>query len=357
MLEPCLGTYCCPAQPALRAFFHDASSKSHSVAQITALSDVTGLVRPELDEVNRLVEQALAPDAPELQALLGHVGGYRGKQLRPAMVLLVAKALDGLEPTHYSVAAIVEMIHTATLVHDDILDGALVRRKLASLNAINGTEVSVLVGDYIYAQAFRMSVGLRDQRCSQRLSDVTRIVCQGEITQMLHRFDQELSEERYLRVIGEKTAILYGASSELGAVYAEAEPALVERFERFGYELGLAFQIIDDCLDVEGDEKVVGKSLGTDFGKGKLTLPFLEMLRQLDAKGRERFREIFTDESIEKRQEALLAEFDLQPGLNYAHAKADAFLGSALSRLEGLPSNPYVEGLRMMADFVLHRRN
>jgi octaprenyl-diphosphate synthase len=275
--------------------------------------DVTGLVRPELDEVNRLVEQALAPDAPELQALLGHVGGYRGKQLRPAMVLLVAKALDGLVPTHYSVAAIVEMIHTATLVHDDILDGALVRRKLASLNAINGTEVSVLVGDYIYAQAFRMSVGLRDQRCSQRLSDVTRIVCQGEITQMLHRFDQELSEERYLRVIGEKTAILYGASSELGAVYAEAEPALVERFERFGYELGLAFQIIDDCLDVEGDEKVVGKSLGTDFGKGKLTLPFLEMLRQLDAKGRERFREIFTDESIEKRQEALLASSTCSP--------------------------------------------
>ncbi|PIE22861.1 MAG: polyprenyl synthetase [Planctomycetota bacterium] len=327
------------------------------MAQITALTDVTGLVRSELDEVNRIVEEALAPEAPELQALLGHVGGYRGKQLRPAMLLLVAKALDGLEETHLWAAAIVEMIHTSTLVHDDILDGALIRRKLASLNAVSGPEVSVLVGDYIYAQAFHLSVGLRDQRCSRLLSRVTRVVCQGEITQMLHRYDMQLSEEQYLRVIGEKTAILYGASSELGAIYAEASPEIVELFSGFGYELGLAFQIIDDCLDVEGDEKVVGKSLGTDFGKGKLTLPFLHLLSQLDSAERKRFLEIFEDKKIPDRQGALLAEFDLKPGLSYAHEKADSFLRAALRRLDGLPRNDYVEALRMMADFVLHRRN
>ncbi len=324
---------------------------------ITALSDVTMLVRPELDSVTELVERALKPDAPELQALLAHVGGFRGKQLRPAMVLLVGKSLGRSSPEHLTVAAVIEMIHTATLVHDDILDGALVRRKLASLNAISGEEIAVLVGDYIYAKAFHMSVSLPDQRCSKLLAEVTRVVCQGEITQMLHRGDMDFSEARYLEVIGEKTAILYGASAELGAAYAGAHEACIEACQRFGYKLGLAFQIIDDCLDVEGVEEIVGKSLGTDFGKGKLTLPFLYLLRSLSGQQRARFAEILSAPDVEDRQGLLQQDFDLAEGLAYAHERANELLREARSELDALPENEYRNGLQTMADFVLNRRN
>jgi octaprenyl-diphosphate synthase len=182
------------------------------------------------------------------------------------------------------------------------------------------------------------------------------------MSQMLHRFDLDLSEEQYLRFITDKTAILYGASSELGAAYADAEDSTVAACRDFGLNLGLAFQIVDDCLDVEGEESVVGKSLGTDFGRGKLTLPFLRVLRGLDGDRRRRFREIFenvaqANGSLLDKQAALAAEFDLASGLAYAHARADHYLKAATRCLRGLPDNEYVEALRCMAEFVLLRRS
>ena len=342
----------------------------------TTVKDVTALVQDELDEVNRSVEEALLPDRPELRALLGHVSGFRGKQLRPALNLLVAKALGGLRPQHIQVGAILEMIHTATLVHDDILDGALIRRKLASLHSVYGHEVSVLIGDYIYARAFQMSVDLPDPRCSRLLSEVTRVICQGEVTQMLHRFDLGFSEEQYFQVIYEKTAILYGASAELGAYYAGAPATQVAKFRAFGDALGMAFQIIDDILDVAGEEEIVGKSLGTDLDKGKLTLPLIHVYAQMGQEEREAFEELFRDGSREGRQAVIAERFDLQPGIEYAQAQADSYLERALQVLAevlgeasqdsheaqgsaslGAPSDEAFEGLRLLADFVLKRNS
>ncbi|MAE76053.1 MAG: polyprenyl synthetase [Planctomycetes bacterium] len=334
------------------------------VAPTTVLENVTAPVADELRCVSEIVEHALRPERPDLADMLAHVGSFRGKQLRPALVLLVAKALGRLTDEHLEVAAIVEMIHVATLVHDDILDGADVRRNLATINALHGPDVSVLLGDYIYAKAFWKSVSLPDQRCSRLLAEVTRVICQGEITQTMGRWDLELAEDTYFDVIGQKTAALYGASSELGAAYAGASDVVVSNMRDFGYNLGLAFQIIDDCLDVEGDEEVAGKSLGTDFGKGKLTLPFLWVLRALDESGKQRFAEIFRagqnghrkGDCHDTRSERLAAEFDVQGGLAYAHERADGYLRAALSSLDGLQPNAYLDGLRAMADFVLHRR-
>jgi octaprenyl-diphosphate synthase len=337
----------------------------------TTVKDVTALVQEELAEVNRCVEEALLPNRPELRALLGHVSGFRGKQLRPALSLLVAKALGGLSSEHIQVGAILEMIHTATLVHDDILDGALIRRKLASLHSVYGHEVSVLVGDYIYARAFQMSVDLPDPRCSRLLSEVTRVICQGEVTQMLHRFDLAFSEEQYYQVIYEKTAILYGAAAELGAFYAGASEDRVKEFRAFGDALGMAFQIIDDILDVTGEEDVVGKSLGTDLDKGKLTLPLIHLYHELDGADRKLFEEMFRDGSREGRQILIAKRFNLQPGINFAEAKADSYLEKALgilakvhpeqgsssgSRGDALAnSHEALDGLRVLADFVLKR--
>lgn len=329
--------------------------------ETTALKDVTALVGAELDEVAQIVARALRPESPELESMLEHAASFRGKQLRPAMVLLTAKALGDLRPEHRTVAAIVEMLHAATLVHDDILDEAGLRRGMPTVHAVSGSEIAVLLGDYLYAKAFHLAVSLDDPTCSRVLAEAVRVICQGEMTQMVHRFDLDLGEKRYFDVIYEKTAILYGASSRLGAVYAGADEAIAQRFQVFGDELGLAFQIIDDCLDIQGDESVVGKSLGTDFDKGKLTLPFLWILDKASADERKRFEEIFRSkpEGVAERltlERQLAANFDLEGGLRYAHERADACLRKALASLDGLESNPAMDALRSMADYVLHRQ-
>lgn len=333
------------------------------MAETTALTDVTALVREELDEVARIVTAALRPDSPELSGLLDHAASFRGKQLRPALVLLAARAVGEVRPCHLQIAAVVEMLHAATLVHDDILDGAGLRRGLPTIHAVSGSEIAVLLGDYLYARAFHMAVELDDPRCSRVLSETVRVICQGEMTQMVHRFDVDLDEARYFEIIRDKTAVLYGASSRLGAAYAGASDDVAMRFQVFGDQLGLAFQIVDDILDVDGDEEVVGKSLGTDFDKGKLTLPFLWMLREASAGQRARFREHFTaDKASDARrldaaaQRRLLEGFDLKGGVRYAHERADACLRAAVESLAGLPSNPALDALRSMADYVLHRQ-
>lgn len=329
--------------------------------ETTALKDVTALVCAELDEVSQIVKTALEPQSPELRVLLEHAGSFRGKQLRPAMVLLTAKAVGEIAPPHLTIAAIVEMLHAATLVHDDILDDAGMRRGLPTIHAVSGSEIAVLLGDYLYAKAFHLAVMLEDPRCSRVLAEAVRVICQGEMTQMVHRYDLELTEQRYFDVIREKTAILYGASSQLGALYAGADEAVAARFKEFGDQLGIAFQIIDDCLDIEGDENVVGKSLGTDFEKGKLTLPFLWLLRQASADERARFEELFHAkvDGVSERlllERRIAAEFDLAGGLRYAHECADTCLRAAVGSLAGLPSNPALDALRSMTDYVLHRQ-
>ncbi|MCA8969686.1 MAG: polyprenyl synthetase family protein [Planctomycetes bacterium] len=333
------------------------------MAETTALTDVTALVRQELDEVAHIVHAALEPESPELRGLLDHAGRFRGKQLRPALVLLAAKAVGEVTPAHLTIAAVVEMLHAATLVHDDILDGAGLRRGLPTIHAVSGAEVAVLLGDYLYAKAFHMAVALGDPRCSRVLSETVRVICQGEMTQMVHRFDADLSEAQYFEIIRDKTAVLYGASSRLGAAYAGADEDVAARFQVFGDQLGLAFQIVDDILDVDGDEAVVGKSLGTDFGKGKLTLPFLWMLDQAGAEERRRFVELYARHATgdvspidTADQRRLLEGFDLQGGVRYAHERADECLRTAVESLAGLPSNPAVDALRSMADYVLHRQ-
>ena len=240
---------------------------------------LTATIQPWLDRVNAELLEDLRPGEADLRPLVDHVAGYRGKQLRPALVLLTAEACGHVQPAHVTVAKVIELIHTATLVHDDILDDASMRRRLPTVNSMHGNEVPVLLGDYLYALAFELAVAMDDPTCSRVLAAVVREVCQGEITQILHRFDFEWTEERYFQVIRDKTASLYGAAGRLGAHYAGADDASQHAFEDYGIELGVAFQIVDDCLDLVGDERVVGKSLGTDLIKGKLTLPLLRLLQ------------------------------------------------------------------------------
>ncbi len=292
--------------------------------------------------------------SPDVQQLIEHVGQYRGKQLRPALVFLWARAAGNVTTEHFTVAKVVELIHLATLVHDDVLDGAERRRRVPTVNALHGNEVPVLLGDYIYARAFHMSVTMQDLACSRRLADVTRLMCQGEITQILHRFDFAWDAARYFEVIREKTATLYAAACELGVHYAQGSRALIELAMRYGEQIGIAFQIVDDCLDLEGDEDEVGKSLGTDLDKGKLTLPLLCLLREPEPA--RRLRALLEEAPIEARLGRLRAEFDLSSAIAASHEVALHHVERAVAELSHLPPTPARAALHGLADYIVRRR-
>ncbi len=320
------------------------------------LRDLTALVRSELDRVGDELEIDLRPESPELVPFVKHAASYRGKQLRAALVFLAPRALGRTTvPAHHEIAKIIELLHTATLVHDDVLDGATLRRKLPTINAMHGPELPVLLGDYIYARAFHMSVQLEDPTCSRELADITRRICQGEITQIVHRFDFDWTVARYDEVIRDKTALLYGAACKLGAHYAGCTAEECDALERFGIELGMAFQIVDDCLDLDGDEDVVGKSLGTDLGKGKLTLPLLWLMR--DADHAKTLRAIMESDKTDLEKLAELRQrLDVNAAVEHAHSVARQRVEAALGALQGCRPCPERDALFGIADYVLARR-
>lgn len=334
------------------------------MTQTKPLHDVVSLVQEPLDRLNRELIEDIAPGHPEMRPLIEHVGGFRGKQLRPVLTFLSAMAIRGANHSGgigndvITVGKVVELLHTATLVHDDVLDSASVRRRIETINHLSGVETAVLLGDYIYAKAFHMAVQLPDPTAARWLAETVRVICQGEITQILHRFDYEWSEDRYFTVIAEKTASLYAAACRLGGCYSTEEPGSagegrLRALEEYGLELGIAFQIVDDCLDLDGDEAVVGKSLGTDLSKGKITLPMLYLLR--DQGQAERFRELLGATEAEGLRR-LRAEFPLEHAIAYAMEEAQRRIAKAQACLSQLPPGPARDALHKLAGFVLTRR-
>lgn len=321
------------------------------------LADCLAPVSAELQVLEDGLQRELDSDSPALQELVRHISKYSGKRLRPALVFLAAKAVGrDIVPDHYKLAAIVELIHTATLVHDDILDHAKVRRRVPTVNALHGNHVPVLLGDFIYAHAFAMSVELPTPDASRVLARVTKVVCKGEIEQIFDRFDFAMSEAQYLRIIEAKTAELYAASCELGALYAGATEPQVEALARFGRGIGTAFQVIDDCLDLIGDEAIVGKSLGTDLEGGKLTLPLIRLIATAGEREQKRLRALLLEDGVENRRAVLAEEFDLGPALDYAFQRADDFIREAVDGLGLFRDSPAKESLRGVAEFVLCRK-
>ncbi len=324
------------------------------------LQDLVALVRPQLDRLNRELALDLAPGHREMLPLVEHVAGFRGKQLRPMLAFLAGMAVRGA--THggslgddvVTVAKVVELLHTATLVHDDVLDDASLRRRIPTVNQMSGVEVAVLLGDYVYAKAFHMAVQLPDPTAARWLAETVRVICQGEITQVLHRFDFAWTEARYFQVIAEKTASLYAAACRLGGHYAGGSEGRLRALEEYGLELGIAFQIVDDCLDLDGDEHVVGKSLGTDLAKGKITLPLLWLLQRGPAEG-ERLRALLGRSEAEGVRR-LRAEFALEHAIAYAMEEAQRRIGKAQASLSSLPPGPARDALHQLAGYVVTRR-
>lgn len=324
----------------------------------TAAPSLAHLYRPiaaALEASDRVFREELASDQPFLRDLCEHVARFHGKRLRPALLLLTASACGGVRPEHEVLAAVVEMVHIATLVHDDVLDEADIRRKAPTVNRLCGNEQAVLVGDYLISHSFHLCAGLESQAASRIIAATSNTVCEGEMMQVANRDNLELTERQYYDIIGRKTAALTAACCLLGAKFAGADAVTIERMRDFGDRLGIAFQITDDLLDLTGDEGEAGKSLGRDVHKGKLTLPLIHFLRHAAPDRRAAAVELLRSDRADRhlRIAALIADSD---SIDYARDAAESQIRRALEQLRTLPPGAARENLATMAEFVLARR-
>jgi len=311
-------------------------------------------VQRELAAVEQAFAAELASQLPCVNSLVKHVSRFHGKMLRPTLVLLAAKASGQLSEPHITLATVVEMVHMATLVHDDILDEAELRRKGATINHLKGNETAVLLGDYLISHAFHLCSSLDSQFASRLIGRTTNQVCEGELLQVHNRNNYALDEKTYLDIITRKTASLCAASCLLGATFAGDSDDWTRRLEMFGLSLGIAFQIQDDILDLVGDPSTVGKNLGSDIEKGKMTLPLIHFMRSAPRTHAELLRSLLHSDDPDKvdriRNLLLPAE-----SIQYARDRAQHYVDRARRALDALPDSDARRLLDAMAEFVVAR--
>ena len=311
-------------------------------------------IAADLAAAERIFETELASRFPFVQSLVGHCADFRGKRLRPALVLLTGRACGGTTPAHPVLAAVVEMIHTATLVHDDVLDESVVRRHAATINAEWGTETAVLLGDYLFTHAFHLAASLESTLACRWIGRATNLVCEGEMMQIHHRGNFDLTEHDYFAIIRGKTAELTAVSCRLGAHYAGAPADVVEALEEYGRNLGVAFQIADDVLDIWGEEHATGKSLGTDLEKQKLTLPLIRLLATAPPSTADAVRRVLAA-ADPKHRHLLRPHLESTGALRYAWSRAEHCAARAADALDVLPESSAKATLRDLAAYVVRR--
>lgn len=302
------------------------------------------LINAHLYTVEERIRAQAREFDPEVEGYVAYACESNGKRLRPALALLSAGATGGIHSSHCDLAVVIELIHAATLVHDDIMDGADKRRGQPTANAKWGASLSVLLGDCLFAHALKLSTNFSNSEVSRRIAAAACDVCAGEIMQTQRRFDLKLSVADYYRIIDLKTAALFAAAAELGAFLNDSPPEVIAGMRIFGSRLGAAYQVYDDCLDLAGSEDAAGKTLGTDLRKGKLTLPLLHLLQVSDEKERHRISEIILRGEAEEI--AGLAEVVRERGaLGSAVASSGKMLREAQAQLELLEPSRYRQAL------------
>jgi len=309
-----------------------------------ALSRVVAPVQAQLDEVDRRIAAQTRAFDPAIEGYVAYAIGGGGKRLRPLVALLSGGATGSLGAGHLDLAVIVELIHLATLVHDDIMDEAERRRSQPTVNARWGNSLSVLLGDVLFAHALNLSTDFDDSSISRRIARTATEVCSGEMIQTQRRFDLQLSREEYFRIIGMKTGSLFACAAELGAVISGASEPIVRRMRSYGQKIGTAYQIYDDCLDIAGTEDETGKTLGTDLRKGKLTLPVLTLLESASAFDRERCCALVLEGKLEEVT-ALLQNSPTNGALGAAIETGSELIREAQSELGSLKTNRWVDAL------------
>ena len=309
-----------------------------------------------MEAVNVVIRQKLQSEVPLVHQIAEYIINAGGKRIRPVLVILLANAHDYKGSAHHDLAAIVEFIHTATLLHDDVVDESSLRRGRETANALFGNAASVLVGDFLYSRSFQMMVELKNMRVMQILADATNVIAEGEVLQLLNMNDPDVTEARYLQVIRSKTAKLFEAATELGALIAGASETEVEAAAEYGRSLGTAFQLIDDVLDYSGNASEIGKNVGDDLREGKPTLPLIYLMQHGTEQQRELVRQCITN-GDSSQFDTILSAITNSGALEYTRTQAEEASGRAMSALTLLPDSEYKTALLQLAQFAVNRNH
>jgi octaprenyl-diphosphate synthase len=313
-----------------------------------------GLIADDLAAVEQILSRRLAVYRPKFAPLIDHLKHYRGKRLRPSLLLLTARACGQVSDAHHVLAAAIELIHTATLVHDDVLDEADLRRHVPTVNSAWGNRISILLGDLLFTNAYHLTSTLGDARACEWIGAAADRVCAGELGQLTEAGNLSLSAEDYFAIIEGKTGALTECACRLGAIYAGASQETAEGMATFGRDLGLAFQIADDLLDLVGDERKVGKTLGTDLKQQKCTLPLIYLFERLPEAECIRLQRLLRDSPAAGHAEVVAA---LKASDATARARSDAerLAAQAGRALRMLSPSPYADLLRQMTGWAVSR--
>ncbi|CAH1387778.1 octaprenyl diphosphate synthase [Candidatus Nitrotoga sp. M5] len=310
---------------------------------------------PDMSIVDRIIRTRLHSDVALVNQMSEYIINNGGKRLRPALVVLSANALGYSGKYHHDLAAVVEFIHTATLLHDDVVDESDLRRGQATASALFGNAASVLVGDFLYSRAFQMMVEVNDMRVMQTLADATNTIAEGEVLQLLSCHDANVDAASYLRVIYCKTAKLFEAAMRLGAILSQVDNATEEAVAKYGVHLGTAFQLVDDILDYSGDEHETGKNLGDDLSEGKPTLPLIYAMQHGDIEQAAVVKQAIEKGNIEGFAEVLQVIKETG-ALEFTRRQAQKESDAACAALSMLPDTNYKHSLLQLADFAATRQ-
>ena len=318
------------------------------------IAAIQQLIDDDMQAVDALIKRRLQSDVVLVNQLGHYIVNSGGKRLRPMLHLLCANAMGYEGEHHYNLAAIVEFIHTATLLHDDVVDGSELRRGKDTANALWGNEASVLVGDFLYSRAFEMMVEIGKMRVMDILAHATNIIAEGEVMQLMNVHDADTTEERYLEVIRYKTAKLFDASSRLAAIICDAPEEQEQALSEFGMHLGTAFQLIDDVLDYSSSSEDIGKNIGDDLAEGKPTLPLIYTMRHGTPEQASLVRHAIETGGLEQI-EAVQAAVESTGAITYTARSAENAVEQAIKALEKLPESIYRDALRSLAEFAVNR--
>ena len=318
------------------------------------IADIQRLAAEDMAAVNDLIRRRLASDVALVNQISEHIISSGGKRLRPMLVILAARALGHGGPDAHQLAAIIEFIHTSTLLHDDVVDESDLRRGRKTANALWGNAPSVLVGDFLYSRSFQLMVELDSMPIMRVLADTTNQIAEGEVLQLLHVHNPDTDEAAYLRVIERKTAVLFAAATRLGALQAGADAATQQKLHDFGMNLGLAFQIADDVLDYTADAEALGKNLGDDLAEGKATLPLIHAMAHADDEVRARLREAIETGDADAMPD-VLAAINESGGIHYSRDRAAHYADRAEASLDALPDSEWSRALRGLARYAVAR--
>lgn len=329
---------------------------THTTADSVTIDfdSIKNLTAAETNAVDQLILNELSSDVVLINQIGHYIIGNGGKRLRPMLLLLAGKALGNFDDHHLTLAAVIEFIHTATLLHDDVVDESDLRRGRESANAVWGNAASVLVGDYLYSSAFEMMVRTNSMRVMDIMSKTTTAIAEGEVLQLLNCNNPDTTEEKYLEVIARKTAILFSTATRLAAVISNSSPEIEDSLATYGQQLGVAFQLIDDALDYKASTEELGKNLGDDLAEGKPTLPLIYAIEH----GTPAQAKIIIDAIRQGSRESFNAVYAVVKATNaieYTEQCADRAAEKAIAALACLPDSEYKTALEQLAHFSVQR--